>query len=121
MSINIKFKDKDKYSSEISIDDLINFVNEKVETKTSFVNLDGFMALEMDYNDNYLKTELVHICNYYNILTRKKRKDELANEITLFEMEKVNVDLVIKRKYLWNCIEELSTDNYLKKFLVSMN
>ena len=102
MSINIEFKDKVKDSSDVSVDDLIHFVNEKVEKKTNelnFTNLDCFMALELDYNENYLKTDLVHICNYYDISTRKKRKDELANLITLFEMEPVNIGLVMRRKY----------------------
>ena len=124
MSINIEFKDKVKDSSDVSVDDLIHFVNEKVEKKTNelnFTNLDCFMALELDYNENYLKTDLVHICNYYDISTRKKRKDELANLITLFEMEPVNIGLVMRRKYLWNCMEELSTDPYLKKFLIKLN
>jgi len=124
MSINIEFKDKVKDSSDVSINDLISFVNEKVEQKTNYfnlTNLDGFMALEMYYNDNYLKSDLVHICNYYDISTRKKRKDELANEITLFEMEQINMGLVMRRKYLWNCMEELSTDPYLKKFIIKMN
>jgi hypothetical protein len=124
MSINIEFNEKVKDSSDVSVDDLISFVNEKVEQKTNnfnFTNLDSFMALEMEYNDNYLKTDLVHICNYYDISTRKKRKDELANEITLFEIEPINIGIVMKRKYLWNCMEELSLDSYLQKFLIKMN
>lgn len=122
MSITIEFNEKVKDSSDVSIDDLLSLVNEKVENKPNvFANLDNFMALEMEYNDNYLKTDLVHICNYYDISTRKKRKDELANEITLFEIEPINIGIVMKRKYLWNCMEELSLDSYLQKFLIKMN
>tara|TARA_Y100000816_G_scaffold285669_2_gene265623 strand:+ start:2320 stop:2694 length:375 start_codon:yes stop_codon:yes gene_type:complete len=124
MSINLSFKDKVKDSSDVNVDELISFVNEKVEKKTNelnFSNLDSFMALEMDYTENYLKTDLVHICNYYGISTRKKRKDELANLITLFESEQSNMGFVMRRKYLWNCMEELTTDPYLKKFLIPMN
>tara|TARA_B110000444_G_C18834734_1_gene595311 strand:- start:847 stop:1215 length:369 start_codon:yes stop_codon:yes gene_type:complete len=122
MSITIEFNEKVKDSSDVSIDDLLSLVNEKVENKTNgFINLDNFMALEMEYNDNYLKTDLIHICNYYDISTRKKRKDELANEITLFEIEPINIEIVTKRKYLWNCMEELSLDSYLQKFVILMN
>lgn len=122
MSITIEYNEKVKDSGDVSIDDLLGLVNEKVENKTnSFINFDNFMALEMEYNDNYLKTDLVHICNYYDISTRKKRKDELANEITLFEIEPINIGIVMKRKYLWNCIEELSLDSYLQKFVITMN
>ena len=124
MSINLSFKDKVKDSSDVNVDDIINFVNEKVEKKSNDINLsnlDIFMALEMDYVENYLKTDLVHICNYYGISTRKKRKDELANLITLFELSDNNLGIVMRRKYLWNCMEELTTDSYLKKFLIPMN
>ena len=79
MSITIELNEKVKDSSDVSVDYLLNLVNEKVEKKTNFLNytnLDCFMALEFEYNDNYLKTDLVHICNYYDISTRKKRKDE---------------------------------------------
>ena len=59
MSINIEFKDKVKDSSDVTVNDLISFVNEKVEQKTNhfnLTNLDGFMALEMDYNEKLPNT-----------------------------------------------------------------
>ena len=68
MSITIEFNEKVKDSSDVSIDDLLSLVNEKVENKTNgFINLDNFMALEMEYNDN---------CSYhfYWILVQDRKK-----------------------------------------------
>jgi len=86
--------------------------------KTSSVAMDDYIALEIDYQTNYIKKELERIADYYGISKRKKRKDQLVEEIVIFEKDPENIELVYRRKRLWSCIEEIRGDKYLSKFLI---
>ena len=58
-----------------------------------------YMLLNYEY-DEYKKKELEKICDYYEISKRKKRKEELIQDIILFEIEPINNELVQRRKTL---------------------
>ena len=49
---------------------------------------------------------------------RKKRKDELIQDIILFEQEPDNIEIVYRRKKLWVYMQEIKDDKYLRKFLI---
>ena len=51
-------------------------------------------------------------------IKRKKRKDELVEDIVIFEKDPENIEIVYRRKRLWSCIEEIKGDKYLSKFLI---
>ncbi|MDB4349935.1 hypothetical protein OAA99_03175, partial [Omnitrophica bacterium] len=76
-----------------------------------------YFLMEEEYNQ-FTKKELVRICDYYNINKRKKRKNDLIQDIIIFEQDIQNSELVDKRIELWYCIEQIKNDNYLKKFLI---
>jgi len=122
MTIRIKLQEKTKcYSIHDSIGELMDIVNKKVDNDiNNLPNLNG-ISLGIEYNEHYTKKELVHICNYYKINVRKKNKDNLINELIIYELDAYNYDIVIKRQYLWNCMEELHLDPYLKKFIIGLN
>ena len=74
------------------------------------------MALSI-YNLNYTVVDLKHISKYYELSIRKKNKAELVQDIVIFEMDPNNMELVSRRKYLWDCVENIQNDKYLSKFL----
>jgi hypothetical protein len=74
--------------------------------------MDDYIALEIDYQTNYIKKELERIADYYGISKRKKRKDQLVEEIVIFEKDSKNIETVYRRKRLWSCIEEIRGDKY---------
>jgi len=90
----------------------INFFNE------DYTNMDGYIALEMDYSENYNKKDLEKIAEYYSISKRKKRKADLVQDIVLFELDPLNSDITNRRKTMWFYMEEIMNDNYLSKFLI---
>ncbi len=55
---------------------------------------------------------------YYEVSIRKKRKDQLVEDIVLFEKDPVNVQKVYQRKKMWRYIEEIKKDKYLRQFLI---
>jgi hypothetical protein len=80
--------------------------------------MDDYIASELDYQTNYIKKELERIADYYEISKRKKRKDELIEDIVIFEKNPVNVEKVYQRKKMWRYIEEIKKDKYLRQFLI---
>ena len=80
--------------------------------------MDDYIASELDYQTNYIKKDLERIADYYEISKRKKRKDQLVEDIVLFEKDPVNVQKVYQRKKMWRYIEEIKKDKYLRQFLI---
>ena len=83
-----------------------------------YMGMDDYIALELDYQTNYIKKELERIADYYEISKRKKRKDQLVEDIVLFEKDPVNIEKVYQRKKLWKYVEEIQKDKYLRQFLI---
>ena len=79
--------------------------------------------LEMkDYEMNYNVKQLMLICEYYDILkdvrTNKLKKQDIIEQILLFEKNMENIEITMKRKELWYYINELKNDKMMKKFVI---
>ena len=74
-------------------------------------------ALVMSYDLNFTSIQLTKILEYYDISIRKMKKIDKAEAIADFEMADVNSAIVEKRKRYWQWIEELSQDDYFKKYI----
>ena len=112
----------EKKETNVTYENLLKKVDEETVTffnnETDYSNMDGYIALELDYNENYTKKDLEKIAEYYSISKRKKRKADLVEEIVLFELDPVNFDITNRRKTMWFYMEEIMNDNYLSKFLI---
>ena len=109
---------KDKRTS--NVEDIMKCIeeNEKKITDDDGQNFSTiYFLMEEEYNQ-FTKKELERICDYYSINKRKKRKNDLIQDIIIFEQDIQNSELVDKRIELWYCIEKIKNDNYLKKFLI---
>ena len=107
-------------SKQINYDSLkTKVMNTKTEELVNYEDesMQKYMLLNYEY-DEYKKKDLEKICDYYSISKRKKRKEEIIQDIILFEMEPINDELVQRRKTLWFYMEEIKSDNYLRKFLI---
>ena len=105
-------KEVDDIGEKISVQDEYN------PRPDVYIGMDDYMASELDYQTNYIKKDLDHIANYYNISRRKKRKHQLIEDIVLYEKDPINIEKVYQRKKLWKYIEEIKKDTYLKQFLI---
>jgi len=105
--------------NSVTYESLIEQVNaESCKLDDSYLTIDDYVASELDYDSNYTKKQLEFICDYYSISKRKKRKQDLVEEIVIFEKEASNFDIVQRRKTMWFYIEEISNDSFLSKFLI---
>ena len=92
-------------NNDISYEEILQQVNEMDDAEElSFtdddidVGMDDYLALELDYRTNYIKKDIDMIADYYTISKRKKRKDELIEDIVLFEKDPVNIQKTYQRK-----------------------
>ena len=110
-----------KKETTVTYNDLLEQVNSKAESipqEDMDLYSDLYFAEVLDYKDNYTKKQLEFIAGYYDIKTRKKRKEELAEEIVIFEKANENAGLVQRRKMMWFYIDEIANDSYLSKYLI---
>ena len=105
-----------KSSSDVTYDDLLREVD--LLEMTSIPNMDDYVANEINYSTNYTRKELDRIADYYEISKRKKKKDDIIQDIVIFEQDPENIELVFRRKKLWSYIAEIKDDKYLRKFLI---
>jgi hypothetical protein len=104
--------------TEVTYNELVEIVNNHEIKSSDECNMEDFAALEVHYLTNYTRKEMDRIAEYYKITKRKKRKDELTQDIVLFEMDPENCETAYKRKKLWSYMKEIKKDNYLSKFLI---
>jgi len=112
-------KNKDNSVTYESLIEQVNSESCKLEDSSiDYLTIDDYVASEMDYDSNYTKKKLEFISDYYGISKRKKKKQDLVEEIVIFEKEASNYDIVQRRKTMWFYIEEISNDSFLSKFLI---
>jgi len=119
------FFNDDNFNEEENLLELMKeFEEMEIEKATNETSIeDDFLYAEIqNYTDNYTVKQLMQICDYYGISKDIKifkcKKPDLVNYLLVFENDGINFDLVMKRKQLWHCIEELKNDKYMKKFLL---
>ena len=81
---------------------------------------DVFMEMK-NYDLNFNVKQLMLICEYYNIKdirTNKLKKQDIIEQIILFENNPENIEIVTKRKELWYYIDELKNDKMMKRFVI---
>jgi transcriptional regulator with XRE-family HTH domain len=99
----------------ITYDDLLETLQE-VEKEKYFIENSALEKLEIEYNTHYTYKQLQKIAEYYDI-SISLTKQQLIQEITMFEKNTENIEKVYQRKKLWKYIEEIKNDTYLSKFL----
>ena len=115
---------EEQESEEVTYEDLVKKVNEQSQdiNENNYngdeIGIGDIVALELNYRENYTKKQLDRIADYYQIPKRKKKKNELIEEIVIFEQNIENMDITQHRKTLWYYMEEIKNDNYLSKFLI---
>ena len=119
MSIECNIKDVSSTENEkINYNDILNLVDISIEEKNNKEKADLMLALEIFYDENYKKTELEKIAEYYRISKRKKRKQQLIKSIVKFECNEKNEYITNRRKTMWYYIDELGNDEIMCKYVI---
>lgn len=127
MSIELNTNEIIEKKQSFNYDNLIDDLNIDLSSRVSKMNdndinensdyISSMTALELEYTE-YLKKDLVKICEYYKISTRKKKKGDLIDDIIEYELNPENFLFTERRKMLWEYIYELIEDEYLNKYII---
>jgi len=84
---------------------------------------DEIFVTMKDYDLNYSVKQLLLICEYYvisksSIRTNKMKKQDIIEQIILFEHDPNNREVVERRKRMWFYINELKEDKFMKKYII---
>ena len=76
----------------------------------------------MNYKINYSVKELMLICDYYKISkeikANKYNKEQIIDNLIMFENNPINEEIVCKRKNMWFYITELKNDKFMRKYVL---
>ena len=82
---------------------------------------DVFVEIK-NYDLNYTLKQLLFICDYYNISKgvklNKMKKQDIIEQIIIFENDISNFNIVTKRNQLWYFMDELKSDKFMKKYII---
>jgi hypothetical protein len=101
----------------------INYINNAIDNNNRICIEDDDMYTEMvNYDMNFTVKQLLLICDYYGLMkdvkTNKMKKQDVIEQILLFENNMENYEVVIRRKELWYYLNELKNDKIMKKFVI---
>ena len=98
---------------------LYNFDN--MNNNDPLLNDEIFVQMK-NYDINFNVKQLALICEYYgltkDIRINKLKKQDIIEQIILFENNTDNIGIFIKRKEMWYYMNELKNDKLMKKFIL---
>ena len=122
---NISYEINDKGEEELEEAELLTLLKklDNVNTDAVINDDEDVIFVEMkNYDLNYTLKQLLLICEYYNILKgvriNKLKKQDVIEQIIMFEKDMENFAIVAKRKQLWYFMNELKEDKFMKKFII---
>jgi len=112
------FLDDEQIDDFLDLNELENQLN---EINMSNIQDDDIFIEMKNYELNFNVKQLMLICEYYemkDIRANKLKKQDIIEQIILFETNPENIEVVTKRKELWYYIDELKNDKMMKKFVI---
>ena len=111
----------DEHPNENNIVSNFN-INSILDSEYIFKDDDNLSANLIHYDINCNVKQLLLICEYYGIAkdlkSNKCNKSDILNTLIIYENNFENINKVNKRKKLWNYINELKKDKFMKKYVL---
>jgi hypothetical protein len=127
-NITYEFKDENLNENLCEIEKLlsdfeqISYIDMMDNSNRICIEDDEMYTEMVNYDMNYTVKQLLIICDYYALMkdvrTNKMKKQDVIEQILLFENNIENYEVVTRRKELWYYISELKTDKMMKKFVI---
>ena len=103
-------------NTDIMLQNIMNSV------KYNPLEYDRTLQQIQSYDMNYTVKELHIICDYYNKLKYVKackfKKQALIEYIILFENDVKNEEIVKERMYVWDLMDDIKNNPFMKKFII---
>ena len=114
--------DTDNYPNDNTLTDEFYALLNKGDEPSSDNQYDKIFMEIKNYDLNFTIKQLTQICEYYNlskdIKLNKMKKQDIIEQIVLFEHSYENYNTVLKRKEMWYYMSELKNDKLMKKMVI---
>ena len=111
----------EEYKNNIVLneEDLNTFLLDTNVIDTNAIDTNYITAEELEsyYKNSCSVRDLQQILQYYGIPKKNMIKDEMLQCLLLYEMERDNREIVLRRVRLWRNIRELKADPYFGKYI----
>ena len=130
MNINIEIEELNEIEMYNENSSNENSDNENNTNEKEFANFDEFFLQDcedadnllyvkkIDYMENYRVEDLKKIAKIYEIPVQRKKKEDMVEEIIVYEDCLENLEKVQRRMLYWGYLEELKSDPYFKQFVI---
>jgi len=112
----------DNYPNDNNLTDEFYALLNKGDEPSSDNQYDKIFMEIKNYDLNFTIKQLSQICEYYNlskdIKLNKMKKQDIIEQIILFEHSYENYNTVLKRKEMWYYMSELKNDKLMKKMVI---
>ena len=112
----------DNYTNDNTLTDEFYALLNKGDEPSSDNQYDKIFMEIKNYDLNFTLKQLTQICEYYNlskdIKLNKMKKQDIIEQIILFEHSYENYNTVLKRKEMWYYMGELKNDKLMKKMVI---
>ena len=116
------YTDTDNYPNDNNLTDEFYALLNKGDESSSDNQYDKIFMEIKNYDLNFTIKQLTQICEYYNlskdIKLNKMKKQDIIEQIVLFEHSYENYNTVLKRKEMWYYMSELKNDKLMKKMVI---
>ena len=116
-------QEREAESPTMEFDQLMQEINDSVDAAAAgcrapeYPDSDLLAARALELSTNYTVQGLGRIMEYYGLSKRRLKKDEIVQELVMFEDDASNEEIVYRRRRLWENIEELKDDSYLARYV----
>lgn len=122
ITFNFTDTDTDNYPNDNNLTDEFYALLNKGDESSSDNQYDKIFMEIKNYDLNFTIKQLTQICEYYNlskdIKLNKMKKQDIIEQIVLFEHSYENYNTVLKRKEMWYYMSELKNDKLMKKMVI---
>jgi len=122
ITFNFTDTDTDNYPIDNTLTDEFYALLNKGDESSSDIQYDKIFIEIKNYDLNFTIKQLTQICEYYNlskdIKINKMKKQDIIEQIILFENSFENYATVLKRKEMWYYMGELKNDKLMKKMVI---
>jgi len=122
ITFNFTDTDTDNYPNDNNLTDEFYALLNKGDESSADNQYDKIFMEIKNYDLNFTIKQLTQICEYYNlskdIKLNKMKKQDIIEQIVLFEHSYENYNIVLKRKEMWYYMSELKNDKLMKKMVI---
>jgi hypothetical protein len=122
MNIQFLLEESDN-NDDIMIDpSFYDTLLQEFDSKNQIFENDDIFSTMKHYDLNFTLKQLLLICEYYGLLKEikinKLKKQDIIEQLILFENNSDHQDIVTTRKKLWRYLTELKKDKMMQRFII---